>query len=86
MYVEVVIAIEAHEIMPVALMVAEEQVLAVHNAVVLPPLLDLLDGFALGVVIASDRNPMFLKIGEHRLLPLAYDCFLLLAYWRCCLF
>ena len=86
MNVEVVVAVEAHEIMPVSLMVAEEQVLAVHTAVVLPPLLGLLDGFALGVVIASERNPMLLKIGEHRLLPLAYYCFLLLAYWRCCLF
>ena len=86
MYVEVVIAIEAHEIMPVTLMVAEEQVLAVHTAVVLPPLLGLLDGFALWVVIASERNPMHLKIGEHRLLPPAYYCFPLLAYWRCCLF
>ena len=83
MNVEVVVAVEAHEIMPVALMVAEEEVLAVHTAVIPPPHLGLLDGLSLGVVIASERNPMFLKIGEHGLLSLAYYCFLILAYWRC---
>ena len=62
MYVEVVVAVEAHEIMPVALMVAEEQVLAVHAAVILPPHLSLLDGLSLGVVVASERNVVFLNL------------------------
>ena len=56
MYVEVVIAIEAHEIMPVALMVAEEQVLAVHASVVLPPLLGLLDDLSLGMVVGRIKD------------------------------
>ena len=72
MYVEVVIAIEAHEIMPVALMVAEEQVLAVHASVVLPPLLGLLDGLSLGMVVASERDVVLLQIVDHLLLSIAY--------------
>ena len=72
MYVEVVIAIEAHEIMPVALMVAEEQVLAVHASVVLPPLLGLLNGLSLGMVVASERDVVPLQIVDHLLLSIAY--------------
>ena len=72
MYVEVVIAIEAHEIMPVALMVAEEQVLAVHASVVLPPWLGLLDGLSLGMVVASERDVVLLQIVDHLFLSLAY--------------
>ena len=83
MNVEVVVALEAHEIMPVALVVSEKEVLAVHAAVIPPPHLGLLDGLSLGVVIASERNPVFLEIVEYRLLSLAYYCFLILADWRC---
>ena len=83
MYVEVVVAVEAHEIMPVALVVAEEKVLAVYAAVVLPPLLCLLDGLALGMVVACEGYVVFLQIGYHFLLSLAYFCCLILAYWQC---
>ena len=76
MYIEVVVAVEAHKIMPVALVITEEEVLAVYAAVVLPPLLCLLDGLPLGMVIACEGNRMFIKIGKHRSLPIAYNTFL----------
>ena len=46
---EVVVAVEAYEIMAVALVVAEEEVLAVDAAVVLPPAFCLLYGLAFGI-------------------------------------
>ena len=76
MYIEVVVAVEAHEIMPVALVITEEEVLAVYASVVLPPLLCLLYGLPLGMVIACEGNRMFIKIGKHRSLPIAYNTFL----------
>ena len=45
---EVVVAVEAYEIMAVAFVVAEEEVLAVNAAIVLPPSFRFLDGFAFG--------------------------------------
>ena len=50
---QVVVAMEADEVVPVALVVAHEDVLAMHTAVIVPPTLRLLDGLALGVVVYS---------------------------------
>lgn len=83
MDVEIVVAIEAHEIMLVALVVAEKQVLAVNASIGPPPLLGLLDGLALGMVVACEGYVVFLQIGNHFLLSLAYFCCLILAYWQC---
>ena len=64
-YGEVVVAVEAYEIVTVALVVAEEEVLAVHAAVVFPPLFRLLDGLSLGVVVVGERDVVFSEICEY---------------------
>ena len=65
MDVEVVVAMERDEIMLVALMVAHEDVLAMHGAVIAPPALSLLYGLALGVIINSKRNVVAAQIRQH---------------------
>ena len=62
--------------MPVALVVAEEKVLAVNASIGPPPLLGLLDGLALGMVLACEGYVVFLQIGYHFLVSLAYSHFL----------
>jgi hypothetical protein len=57
-YGEVMLAVKAHQIMFVPLMVAEKEVLAMHAAIILPPPLSLLYRLALWVVIVTKRNPM----------------------------
>lgn len=69
---EIVVAVEAYEIMAVALMVAEEEVLAVNAAVVLPPAFSLLDCFALWVIIASEWDVVFFKVVENLFLSFGY--------------
>lgn len=69
---EVVVAVEAYEIMAVALVVAEEEVLAVHAAIVFPPAFCLLYGFAFGMVVAAEWNVVFLKVVENLFLSFGY--------------
>ena len=52
---KVVVAVEAYEIVLVAFVVAEKQVLAVHRTVVLPPFFRFFNGFSLGMVVAFER-------------------------------
>ena len=52
--VVVVVAVEANEVVLIALVVAHEDILAVHRAIVLPPAFSLLDGLALGVFVAGE--------------------------------
>ena len=56
---QVVVAVKAYEVVLRALVVAHEDVLAMNTAVVLPPTLGLLDGLALGVVVAGERDVVF---------------------------
>lgn len=70
---EVVVAGEADEIVLVALVIAHENVLAMHAAVVVPPAFCLLDGFALGVVVGSEGDIVLLQVAEHFLLTRRYD-------------
>ena len=63
--VEVVVAVEADEVVLVALVVAHEDVLAMHGAVVAPPSLCLFYGLALGMLIAGKRDVVFLKVPKH---------------------
>lgn len=63
--VEVVVTMEADEIVLVALVVAHKNVLAVDRAIVLPPALCLLNRLALGVVVASEGDVMFPEIAEY---------------------
>ena len=59
---QVVVAIEADEVMHVALMVAEEEVLAMDRPVVVPPAFGLLDGLAFGVSVVGVGDVMLLEI------------------------
>ena len=67
---QVFVARETDEVMPVALVIAHEDVLAMHRPVVMPPTLRLLDGLAFGVVIGREGDVMVLQIPQHFLLPL----------------
>ena len=64
-YGEVVVAVETHEIMPVSLVVAEEEILAVHAAVILPPLFSLFDGLSFGVVVVGEWYVMFSELVQY---------------------
>ena len=66
--VQVVVAMETHQIVLVALVVAEEEVLAMHASVIVPPPLGFLDGLSFGVVVALEGNLMSPQIVQ--------DCFL----------
>ena len=59
---QVVLAVEADEVMLRTLVVAHEDVLAMHTAVVLPPALGLLDSLAFGVVVAGVRYLMLSEV------------------------
>ena len=60
--VHVLVAVEADQIVLVALVVAEEEVLAMDRAVVVPPALGLLDGLAFGMSVVGVGDVMFLEI------------------------
>jgi hypothetical protein len=55
--------------MLVALVVAHENVLAMHTAVIMPPTLRLLDGLSLGVIVSGVGDVVLVKITEHLFLP-----------------
>ena len=65
MYVEVVVAMEADEVVLIAFVVAHEDVLAVYGTIVAPPTLRFLDGFALWMLVASERYVVLFEIREH---------------------
>jgi len=56
------VAVEADEVMLGTLVVAHEDVLAMHTAIVLPPAFGLLDGLTLGVVVAFKRYLMLSEV------------------------
>lgn len=63
--IEVVVAMEANEVVLVALVVAEEDVFAMHGAVVFPPALGFFDGLALGVIVHFVCDLVLVQIMEH---------------------
>ena len=67
---QVFVARETDEVMPVALVIAHEDILAMHRPVVVPPTLRFLDGLAFGVVVGREGDVMVLQIPQHFLLPL----------------
>ena len=67
---EVVVAIEANQIVLIALVVAHKNVFAMHASVVVPPTLRLADGFSLGVVVACITDVMLLQIVLYLLLAI----------------
>ena len=66
------VAVETDQIMTGALVVAEEEVLAVHAAIVFPPAFCLLYGFAFGMVVAAEWNVVFFKVVENLFLSFGY--------------
>lgn len=63
--VQIVVAIEADEIMLIPFVVAQEDVFAVHTAVILPPSLGFFDGFPFGMCIAREWDIMGKKPLKH---------------------
>ena len=63
--VQTVVAIEADEIMLIPFVVAQEDVFAVHTAIILPPSLGFFDGFAFGMCIAREWDIMGKKPLKH---------------------
>ena len=53
---------KANQIVLIALVIAHKDVLAMHTAIVLPPAFSLLDGLALGMVVAGERYLMLSEI------------------------
>ena len=73
MDVEVVVAVEADEVVLVALVVAHEDVLAVHGTVVLPPALCFLDGLALGMLVTGEWDVVCLEVFKDFLLSVGHQ-------------
>jgi hypothetical protein len=63
--VEIVVAMEADEVVLIALVVAHEDVFAMHRPVVVPPPLCFLDGLSLGMLVASERYVVLAEKREH---------------------
>jgi hypothetical protein len=71
--VEVVVAMEANEIVLVAFMVAHKDVLAMHGTIIVPPAFSFLNGFAFRMFVAREGNVvlpeetqnLFLSFGCH---------------------
>ena len=70
---QVVVAVEADEVVLIALVVAHEDVLAMHAAIVVPPAFCLLNGLALGVVVARVRNMVPVQPGKHQFLTRIFN-------------
>ena len=63
--VQIVVAIEADEVMLITLVVAQEDVFTMHTTVILPPSLGFFDGFAFGMCIAREWDIMGKKPLKH---------------------
>ena len=62
---EIVLAVEAYEIVLCTFVVAHEDILAMHAAIIFPPTLRLLDGLAFGMVVAGEWDMVFSEITEY---------------------
>ena len=64
MNVEVLVALETDEIMPIALVVAEKQILAMRRIYVLPVCKGFLDGKKWRMIMDLVSNPVCIQPGE----------------------
>ena len=71
-YRQIVVALEADEVVLVALVVAHEYVLAMHAPVVVPPALGFLNRLAFRVIVGREGDVMFAQIAQHALLTFGY--------------
>ena len=69
---QIVVAMEADEVVLVALVVAHEYVLAMHAPVVVPPALGFLYRLAFRVIVGREGDVMFAQIAQHALLTFGY--------------
>lgn len=66
--IKVMVAMEAYQVVLIALVIAHEDVLAMDAAIVMPPALRLLDGLALGMVVAGIWDVILLQKAFYPLL------------------
>ena len=69
---QIVVTRKADQVMLVTLVIAHEDVLAMHTPVIVPPPLRLLDGLALRVIVGRKRNAVFVQIAQDALLSIGY--------------
>lgn len=62
---KVVVAVEAYEVVAVTLVVTQEDVLAMHRAIVLPPAAGLLYGLAFGMGVTGIFYSVLVKVCQH---------------------
>ena len=60
--VKVMVAMEAYEVMAVTLMIAHEDILAMHASIIFPPSFGFFDGLSLWVIVTSERDVMFTQV------------------------
>ena len=70
---QIVVAREANEVMLVTLVIAHEDVLAMHTSIVVPPAFGFLNSLTFGVIVGRKGDVVFLQIAQHVLLPFGYD-------------
>lgn len=74
---QIVIAGKADEVVLVAFVIAHEDILTMHAAVIVPPAFCLLNGFAFGMIVGGERNGMFSEIAQDFFLSFGYDVYAL---------
>ena len=65
MDVKVMVAMEAYEVMAVTLMIAHEDILAMHASIIFPPSFGFFDGLSLWVIVTSERDVMFTQVCQY---------------------
>jgi len=70
---QIVVTRKADQVMLVTLVIAHEDVLAMHTPVVVPPPFGFLYRLAFGVIVGRERNVVLVQIPQNFLLPFGYD-------------
>ena len=70
---QIIVTREANQVMLVTLVVAHEDVLAMHTPVVVPPPLRLLNRLAFRVIVGRKWDIVFVQIAQHAFLSIRYD-------------
>ena len=72
-YGQIVVAREANKVVLVALVIAHEDVLAMHASVVVPIAFRLLDGLALGMVVGRKWDVVIVQVAQDAFLAVGYN-------------
>ena len=65
MYIQIVVAMVTYQIVLITLVITQEDILAMHTPIVLPPSLSLLNGLTLGVIIVGERYIMLTQVRQY---------------------